>query len=74
MKGDLTLKTVAGKLGLDFCKLEIGLKLKLFAGDVHERADLVDARFDLFYVANALFCLKFFRFEGQSSTWLRMHF
>jgi hypothetical protein len=64
MKGDLTLKSVAGKLGLDFCKLEIGLKLKLFACDVHESADLIDARFYLFYVANALFRLKFLRFEG----------
>jgi len=74
MKSYFTLKSVSSKLSLDFCKLEIGLKLKFFAGDVHESADLVDAWFDLFYVTNPLFCLKFFRFEGQSSAWLRMHF
>jgi len=43
MKSYFTLKSVSSKLSLDFCKLEIGLKLKFFAGDVHESADLVDA-------------------------------
>ena len=74
MESHLALEPVASQLRLELGKLEMCLELELFAGDVHEGADLVDARLDLLDVTDALARLELFRFEDRRYQILWLHF
>jgi len=74
MERHFTLKSMPSQLSLDFSKLEICLQLELFASDMHKRTDLIDARLNLFDIANALVRFEFLRFKDRGDRICWLHF